>query len=83
MSPRIEDNGEATRKRDENRNSPSTMTTRAAIVLYNERFQDTDVFDDNRLSLGKLRQNVNGGFVIIFDKGPVVSVQRRLCFQFL
>lgn len=33
--------------------------------------------------LGKLRQNMNGGFVIIFDKGPVLPVQRMLCFQFL
>lgn len=58
-------------------------TTRAANLLYNKRFQDKDAFNDNKLSLGKLRQNVNGGFVIIFDKEPVLPVQRRLCFQFL
>lgn len=32
-------NKEAKRKMDENKESPSTMTTRGVIVLYNDRFQ--------------------------------------------
>lgn len=50
-SPWIEDFGECKRKRDENRSSLSTMTTRAAIVLYYERFSGRDVFDNNGVSL--------------------------------
>lgn len=60
------ENGEGKREGGENRGSPSTVTdkssqSRHCPLLW--KISDWDMFDDNGVSLEKLRQIMNRGFV--------------------